>query len=730
MSEATSATLQRDPREGVNRHFWLDCAIFLLIVALATILRVIYVSQLSRYPFFAHLQMDPWVHDQWAKAILEGRRFWDGAYFRAPLYPTFLAGIYALFGSEGVAPRIAQATLGAVNCGLLFVVGRVMFSRSVGALAGLAAATYWMLLYFDAELVMPVLTIFLNLLLFLALVLAARRDSAWLWLTSGLLLGVSAVVRPDVLPYAPALVGWQLVLYWRRWSRWLVSAGLLFAGTMGPILPVTVRNATIGNDFSLIATQGGVNFYIGNNPGSDGMSAVIPGDPPEWQACFDAQIERAERARGRKLKGSEVSDYYYDEAFRYMREQPGAALRLLLAKLGYFWSGWEISNNQDIQFVTSEFTPIVGWLPLGFAVVGPLGALGLLLCLRRPLDLFPIWGYVPIQMATVVAFFVAARFRTPVVIVLILLGSHASVWLWQQLLARRWRALAAGGLLLAPMGWLAAQVPPGVDRYSYQGKRSMGMFLADQGDYPQAEKYLEQAIEASRVGFVVDGLTWYYLGYTQQQLNKAEAARNSYERALAADPGQSRAAMNLGVLLQEMGRASEALPLFQAAAEGEPDNGTARGNYALALVQAGRVQEARSHIVAAARLDPAAIDAFVAAAVTLTRGRANGDAMAVLDAALEGAGEDMRLLLPAAQLRASPDGSVRDVAKARALLERVLRRAGDDPQALLAAGITLAGIGERGQASETLNRALTLAQQQGKTALAEQISQRLRRMQP
>ena len=94
--------------------------------------------------------------------------------------------------------------------------------------------------------------------------------------------------------FAPALVVWILVLHRPHWRRSLGYALCLFIGCIAPVLPVTIRYLVVGNDFVLIASQGGVNFYIGNNPHADGMSAVIKGDPTEWQPCYDAQIARAE----------------------------------------------------------------------------------------------------------------------------------------------------------------------------------------------------------------------------------------------------------------------------------------------------------------------------------------------------------------------------------------------------------------------------------------------------
>ena len=43
-----------------------------------------------------------------------------------------------------------------------------------------------------------------------------------------------------------------------------------------PIGGVTLYNATAGGDLVLIASQGGVNFYIGNNERSDGRTAIVP----------------------------------------------------------------------------------------------------------------------------------------------------------------------------------------------------------------------------------------------------------------------------------------------------------------------------------------------------------------------------------------------------------------------------------------------------------------------
>ena len=92
-----------------------DLAIFLMIVSLAFVLRQVYVLELSHSPLFDQPQMDELYHDQWARAIVADRVFVDGPYFRAPLYPWFLAAVYKLCGPGYLAPRIAQMLLGLGN---------------------------------------------------------------------------------------------------------------------------------------------------------------------------------------------------------------------------------------------------------------------------------------------------------------------------------------------------------------------------------------------------------------------------------------------------------------------------------------------------------------------------------------------------------------------------------------------------------------------------------------
>ena len=146
------------------------------IFATAFLIRVVYVLMIREHPGFDAPSMDALYHDKWARAIAAGEPFLEGPYFRAPLYAWFLGSIYWLFGPNYLLPRLLQAILGSISCVVVYYLGRDAFDRRVGAVAGFGAATYWILVYFDGELLIPTLITLLDLLVLWTLMRASRSE--------------------------------------------------------------------------------------------------------------------------------------------------------------------------------------------------------------------------------------------------------------------------------------------------------------------------------------------------------------------------------------------------------------------------------------------------------------------------------------------------------------------------------------------------------------------------
>jgi len=585
---------------------------FVLIVLVALVIRLVYLGQLSASPLFEDPIMDAGVHHEWAQKFAAGEEWsidpqtGEGtAYFRAPLYVWFLGTLYQLFGAEaGFVPRLIQSLLGSLSCGLVFLLGARFFSRRVGITAGLGAAACWTLVYFDNELLIVPVIVFLDLLLILILEAAYRKPTWSRFAAGGVILGLSAIARPNILIVAPALLVWIVLVVRRSGAGWRggMLHSLAFAiALLAPILPVTARNMISGDDCVLIASQGGVNFYIGNNPRSDGITAVVPGTPSDWWGGYQAPSAMAMRALGHKPKPSEVSEYFFAESVRFWKTQPVQALEIVAAKIRYFFCRQEFANNKCLYTFTSEFTPIVRWLPVGFWLVAPLGLLGLLVSLvggrsgrrRERSRLFPLWGFVVFYTLSVVAFFVTARYRMPVVAILIVYASFALWWLIERIAVRKFATfLPAAGLLIL-LALLVLHVPGiGLGKvYVNEGESFMtlGRKLASQGRESEALDYLDRAAEWSRTRLDV------------RMAARTAAARTAADQAPHAARILSTVLFEKGALLDNLARPSEALAAWLEALRWTPpvtvERAVLHRRIATLLIRTGQSEEANRHLL-------------------------------------------------------------------------------------------------------------------------------------
>src|SRR6266446_1154218 len=167
-----------------------------LLFAIALLLRLIHVLAMRLSPYFDNPVIDAATYDDAARSIAAGHGHPDLIFWQPPGYSYFLSWIYSVAGPGYLAPRIAQALLGATSALMTAWIGARVFGRRVGLVAGYGVALYGMLIYYDGELLTPSLTVALQLAA-VALALRARERperGAWLWGASGLLAGLGSVV--------------------------------------------------------------------------------------------------------------------------------------------------------------------------------------------------------------------------------------------------------------------------------------------------------------------------------------------------------------------------------------------------------------------------------------------------------------------------------------------------------------------------------------------------------
>lgn len=505
-----------------------------VVLAAAFVLRMLffYFNQKNN-PVFQFPIMDALYHHDWAQDILAGGTWAaDDVYFRGPLYPYLLALLYKVSGSSITFAVFFQHILGTLSAGLTFLLAREYFSPRVSLVAGLIAALYWPLVYFEGDLLIVTTIIFLNGLAFLLFAKAGRRGSAWLYALSGLVLGLSAIARPSVLIFFPAV---PLFIFLTQRRRWVSRTAIVAVAALVVITPVMVRNWVVGHAVVPVAASGGVNFYIGNNPLSDGSTAIVPGTRADWWGGFEDAIAIAERDEGRKLGLAEVSDYYFKRGIDYFNSQPGEAWRDMFKKLRLFWAGPERANNKFIYF----FWHLAGmkYIPLpGFWIVTPLGLLGAFVLWRRRRELSMLYLFVAAYAVGVIAFFVNARFRLPVVPILILFAAYGTFYIIAAFRTKSMRLLPAVVVLAAATF---------VVNHDYLWVREMRSYSNAISHYSLGNAYLKMGLGETALDHFM----------TAERIN-SENPTPAYQ-LIARDVDY-----NLGILLWERGLCSRAIEVL------------------------------------------------------------------------------------------------------------------------------------------------------------------------
>lgn len=469
------------------------------VVLAALALRSLYLLQLSGSPLAFDLGVDPSYYLGWARRIaagdwLSGREVFE----QSPLYAYILALVFRLLGEDLLTVRILQACAGALTAGLVFLSARKAFGRPSALAAGILFAIYGPAIFYDGMIMKTVYAVLMTAAMTACLLYSEGSRRALLVL-AGACLGVAALFRDNLILLAPLLAGW-LALDVRLRSpltsgrlREAATRVLLFAaGTVAAILPVTARNLAVSGEPVLLTAGGGEVFYIGNNPAADGKYSP----PPFVRAAEGVEHEdfrrEAERRAGRPLSRSEASSYWVGEGIRWILSDPGGWLSLLGRKALVFSNSYEQPDNQNF-YHHRVFAPILRVLPT-WALLLPLAAAGAAISSRHWRNLLPLYLIGGGYFLTVMLFFNFARFRMPLVPVLILFAGEGIGQAFS--LARRPGRLLIAAIPAAACAALAL-APAGNDPF-HRGQAEVQLASL----YARAGRH-QEALESSRSGIAL-----------------------------------------------------------------------------------------------------------------------------------------------------------------------------------------------------------------------------------
>lgn len=543
-----------------------------VLIAVTLLVRWVYLWELSRHADFAVPMVDEKFFWLWAQDILNNSFWGDGAYFRAPLYGYFLAFLHLVTSGSIFWMKYLQLLLCGGTVFYLYKLTEYLCNRTAAIIAGFIYALYGTAVFYEAMFLIPVLFLFLLVWGMYRLIVHHEKLSPVSLIITGLIFGLAALARPNILLVVPFLMLW---LFWKsdkQFSAKLRKPVLLFLGVVIAILPVTVRNYAVTGELILISSQGGINLYLGNNPSADGLTMLMPevalDESVSWDQFEQVTINAAEKESGKALSASEASSFWTSKTIGYITDNPGEFLGRLYKKTIYLFSGIENSDNADIYYgrTRSKLFSLLVWnngLYFPFGLLFPLTVAGLLLTWDKRKKLLPLYIYLLFYVPSIILFLVTARHRLPLIPFMIILAGAGMYNIIQYVKENNYRQLFLPGIVFVIL--LA-----GFNRTYFDESRTGSMFQVYFNNGLRAEKIgdlqkAEAEYKKAEQEFPQSTVLLNNLGFVQYQLGKYAEAAEKYRRAISIQPDFTGAYNNLGLLYQEFNKHDSALIIFKKA---------------------------------------------------------------------------------------------------------------------------------------------------------------------
>lgn len=405
------------------------------ILVVAALLRLAWALYATKEPISARISGDAFSYYHYGKELAAGHGYLnlaDGeatAYY--PIgYPALLAGLFwfvrhtPLPDDLPMAASLLNVVLGTATVGLVFVVARRLFDRTVALVGAALVALFPNLIFYTATTQLETAFLFLAAAALAVLVTAPWRAgplSRNRLLAFGTVLGLAGLVRPFALPFLVGLVLAVLVAGqgWRHAAR---AAAWTALPLVVLFTPWTLRNVDALGEPIVFSTNMGDTLCLDRSLDATGGFRFA-----EHDGCVDPLTPEVERNAGNTRK-----------ALEFVRDHPGKELSLIPKRAVSM-----MDNDHDGLLAVEGGTanPFLGARVRGllthvadwyFNAVLALGIVGLLALARGRRDRRPERVAVAVAIATLTVvpllLWGNVRFHLPLSPFLAVLAAATVVW--------------------------------------------------------------------------------------------------------------------------------------------------------------------------------------------------------------------------------------------------------------------------------------------------------------
>jgi len=348
---------------------------------------ILILSCIIRIAWIVYYPTNPYADSIWyfrnASELAAGQGFVYSIESHKPLaawpvgYPVFLALFYLITGPSIFIAKILNVLLSVLCVFMTYIVAKHIFNHKVGVLSALLLAFFPGMIVYSSLVASDLLFMTMTtacFIIFLKSQIKTRPGKKYpgeyiyaFWL--GIVNGLTSLIRSTGLILFPFWIIMEWLLgYKARGLMLLKWTAAIAVGIMVILSPWIVRNYIHFNAFIPVSTNGGANFWIGNNPNAFG-GYMWPKDVKQ-NPLID-------------LVGSEtvIDKIGYSLGLQFIKANPLRALQLIPAKIFYllnsndFGLHWnKLSALSDHQNGTGNrayaYTNLVYLVMVVLAIIG------------------------------------------------------------------------------------------------------------------------------------------------------------------------------------------------------------------------------------------------------------------------------------------------------------------------------------------------------------------------
>ena len=325
-----------------------------------------------------------------------------------------------------------------------------------------------------------------------------------------------------------------------------------------------------------------------------------------------------------------MSSYWTDRALTYITSQPIAWLHVTARKIVLLSNRTETLDTESQETYAEWSAPlkIGGWIG-NFGVLVPLALFGFCVAWPDRLRLWVFYALTIVYAASVLMFYVFARYRFPLVPLLMLFAARglSEIPAFARTARRHMAIVAAVAAVAIFANW------PVLSAAAMQSatETNLGVALQDDGRLDEAVAHYERAIALTPD----DAPAYNNLGTALRAKGDIARAVASYERALAVRPNYPDAHYNLANALMDEHKPDEAVAHFTIALQSMPGSVDVENNLGAALAGEGKLDDAVAVYTRALTTDPESVVAHRNLADALASLGETDDAVAHLRRAAE-----------------------------------------------------------------------------------------------